>query len=40
VVQDLEEETASLEEQSDREIAILEASELEDELETILREVV
>ncbi|MFP9193725.1 hypothetical protein ACLI4Q_19080 [Natrialbaceae archaeon A-CW1-1] len=40
VVQDLEEETASLEEQSDREIAILEASELEGELETILREVV
>ncbi|ELY40688.1 hypothetical protein [Natronorubrum sulfidifaciens] len=40
VVQDLAEETASLEAQSDREIAILQASELEDELETILREVV
>ncbi len=40
VVQDLEEETASLEDQSDREIAILQASELEDELETILGEVV
>jgi len=40
VVQDLEEETASLEEQSDREIAILQASELEGKLETILREVV
>ncbi|QFU84283.1 hypothetical protein [Natronorubrum aibiense] len=40
VVQDLEEETASLREQSDREIAILQASELEAELEAILREVV
>ncbi len=40
VVQDLAEETASIDEQNDRPIAILQASELEDELESILREVV
>ncbi len=40
VVQDIEHETASLEAQSDREIAILQASELETELEQILREIV
>lgn len=40
VVQDLDDETASLDEQSDHEIAVLQASELEEELEMILREVV
>jgi len=40
VVQDLDDDTASLEAQSDREIAILQASELEAELETILKEIV
>lgn len=39
MVQDLTDETTPLEDQSDREIAILQASELEDELETILQEV-
>jgi len=36
----LDEDTASIGEQSGREIAILQASELEEELETILREIV
>ncbi len=40
IVQDLDEDTASIGEQSGREIAILQASELEEELETILREIV
>ncbi|WP_254522646.1 hypothetical protein [Natrinema caseinilyticum] len=40
VTQDLDDETPSLDEQSDREIAVLQASELEEDLETILREVV
>ncbi|MFA9428520.1 hypothetical protein [Natronorubrum sp. A-ect3] len=40
VVQDPASETASLEEQAHREIAIFQASEPEDELETILQEVV
>jgi len=40
VVQDLDDQTASVDEQSDNEIAVLQASELEDELETILRDVV
>ncbi|WP_256392029.1 hypothetical protein [Natronoarchaeum rubrum] len=40
VVQDLDDQTASVDDQSDNEIAVLQASELEDELETILRDVV
>ena len=40
VVQDLDAETATLSEQTDREIAILQASELEDGLRRILRELV
>lgn len=40
VVQDLDEETASVGEQSDREIAILQASELDEELEIILSDVI
>jgi len=38
--EDLEEETASLEEQSDQEIAVLQASELEGNLKAILSEIV
>lgn len=40
VVQDLKDETASFDEQSDQEIAILQASELDDGLEQILRDLV
>ncbi|MDS0474592.1 hypothetical protein [Natrinema sp. 1APR25-10V2] len=40
VVQDLDRETATVEEQADREIAILQASELEDELASVLRNIV
>lgn len=39
VVQDLDDETASLDEQRGNEIAILQASELDDELQTILKRV-
>lgn len=39
-IQDLPEETASVDEQGEREITILQASELETELETVLEEVV
>ena len=40
VVQDLSDETASLDEQSDEEIAVLQAGELDEGLERILRDVV
>lgn len=40
VVQDLAEETATLDEQADSEIKILQASELEDELEQVVRQVI
>lgn len=40
VVQGLNDETASLDEQSNNEIAILQASELEEELEVLLRRIV
>jgi len=40
VVQDFEEETVSLEEQSDQEMAVLQASELEGCLKTALSEIV
>ncbi|SFC51134.1 hypothetical protein SAMN05444422_109158 [Halobiforma haloterrestris] len=40
VVQDLDQDTASVEGQKEQEIAILQASELEEELESVLRDVV
>ena len=40
VVQDIDDETASWEEQSDQEIAILQASELEDKLKHVIQEVI
>ena len=40
VVQDLDDETASWDEQSDQEITILQASELEEKLEDVVREVI
>jgi hypothetical protein len=40
VVQDLDEDTASLEEQDEREMTILQAGELEEELEGVLRNIV
>ena len=40
VVQDIEQETAGVEEQGDSEINILQASELETDLETVLEEII
>jgi len=40
IVQDLEEETASLEEQEESQIKILQASELEEQLGSVLQKVI